>query len=99
MSTQQIVQVPKQSKEERIAQLSRLVRRLHASNNVATTILWIVAAIVVVIFIGVIVYLLLRGLAYLINPTFYNTSDAGVGREIFNTFYVLFLSEIFLIPI
>ncbi len=99
MSTQQMVQVPEQSKEERVAQLSRLVRRLHAGNNVATTILWIVAAIVVAIFIGVIVYLLIQGLAYVINPTFYDTSDAGVGREIFNTLYVLILAEIFLIPV
>src|ERR1700692_3882149 len=98
MSTQEIVQTPEQSREERIAQLSRLVRRLHASNNVATIILLIIAAIVVVIFIGVIVYLLLQGLAYLINPSFYDTSDAGVGRELFNTFYVLILAEIFLIP-
>ncbi len=99
MSTQQMVQVPEQSREERVAQLSRLVRRLHTGNNIATTIIWIVAAIVVVIFIGVIVYLLIQGLAYIINPAFYNTSDAGVGREIFNTLYVLILSEIFLIPI
>ncbi len=99
MSTQQMVQAPEQSREERVAQLSRLVRRLHAGNNVATTILWIVAAVVVAIFIGVIVYLLIQGLAYVINPTFYDTSDAGVGREIFNTLYVLILSEIFLIPV
>ena len=99
MSTQQIVQTSEQDREERVAQLSRLVRRLHTGNNIATTILSIIAAIVVVIFIGVIVYLLIKGLAFLIDPAFYNTSDAGVGREIFNTFYVLILSEIFLIPV
>ncbi|GAC1400126.1 MAG: phosphate ABC transporter permease PstA [Ktedonobacteraceae bacterium] len=99
MSTQQIMQAPEQSREERVAQLSRLVRRLHAGNNVATSILWVIATIVVVIFISVIAYLLIKGLAFLIDPAFYDTSDAGVGREIFNTFYVLILSEIFLIPV
>jgi len=99
MSTQQMVQAPEQSREERATQRSRLVRRLHANNNVATSILWVIATIVVVIFIGVIAYLLVKGLAYIIDPAFYNTSSAGIGREIFNTFYILILAEVISIPI
>ncbi|GAC1427211.1 MAG: phosphate ABC transporter permease PstA [Ktedonobacteraceae bacterium] len=99
MSTQQIAQQPEQSREQRDAQLSRLVQRLHINNNIAVGILWVVAAIVAVIFVSVIVYLLIKGLAYFINPAFYDTSSAGVGREIFNTFYVLILTEILLIPV
>ncbi len=99
MSTQQVVQAPAQSGDERISELTRLVRRLHANNNMAMGVLWVIAAIVAIIFVGIIVYLIVRGFAYLIDPTFYNTSDAGVGREIFNTFYILILTEVFLVPI
>ncbi len=95
MSTQQMVQTP----EQRATQLSRLVRHLHTNNNLAMSVLGLMAVIVVVIFVSVIVYLLTKGLAYLVNPTFYNTSPAGVGREIFNTVYVLVLTEVLLIPI
>jgi phosphate transport system permease protein len=47
----------------------------------------------------VIVYLIARGGAYLLSPGLYATNDAGLGREIFDTFYILILTEIFLFPI
>jgi phosphate transport system permease protein len=84
---------------ERQNERKRLMRRLHTSNNVATVILWLVAAIVALIFIVIIVYLIIQGFAYLVNPAFYDSSDAGVGREIFNTFYILILTELFVFPI
>ena len=80
-------------------ELNRLLRRLHTGNRIATIILWIVAALVLFVFIAIIVYLIVQGFSYLISPSFYNASDGGVGREIFNTFYILILTEIFIIPI
>jgi phosphate transport system permease protein len=98
MSTSQMMQTP-MPENERVAGLARLVRRLNARNNIAVALLWIVAAIVVLIFIAIVIYLLARGGAYLISPSLYNASDAGLGREIFNSFYILILTEIFLFPI
>ena len=98
MSTQQVVQ-PSETRSERVAELRGLVRRLHTSNNIATVILWVLMGIVTLIFVGIIVLLLFRGLAYVVNPSFYDTSITGVGVEVFNTFYILILTEIFLFPI
>lgn len=100
MSTQQqVMQTPAGENQGRVAELTRLVKRLHRGNNIATGVLWFIAVLVALIFISIIVYLIIRGASYLINPSFYDTSDAGVGREIFNTFYILILTEIFLIPV
>lgn len=85
---------------QRLVSLERIVRRLHASNNIALTLLCVVAAIVCLVFITVIVYLLANGFAYLANPTFYTASgDSTIGAQLFNTLYILILSEIILIPI
>jgi phosphate transport system permease protein len=97
MSVQQVEQISES--QERVADLKRVVRRIEASNRVGVTVLWIIAAIVAILFIGIIVYLLVQGIAYLFRPEFYGTSDLGLGREIFNTFYILILAEIVSIPI
>lgn len=89
--------------KDRDKEYARIIHRLHRSNSIATTILLILAAIVTVIFIGVIVLLLIQGIVYLFNPAFYSTTSEGVGAsiapELFNTIYILILSEIFLVPI
>jgi phosphate transport system permease protein len=85
---------------QRQVALERLVRRLHVSNSVALTALCVVAAIVCLIFITVIVYLLANGFTYLINPAFYAANgDSTIGSQLFNTLYILILSEIILVPI
>lgn len=86
--------------KQRLALLERLVRRLHTSNSIALTSLSTVAAIVSLIFIAVIVYILGNGLTYLVNPAFYAANgDSTIGAQLFNTLYILILSEIILIPI
>ena len=41
-----------------------------------------------------------KGFAYLINPAFYaGTGESAIGAQLFNTFYILILSEIILVPI
>jgi phosphate transport system permease protein len=77
----------------------RLVRALHVKNRIALGVLWTITAIVALIFISIIVYLVVRGFGALFNPTFYSTGDAGIAPELFNTFYILILSELFLFPI
>ncbi len=85
---------------QRLASLERIVRRLRVNNSIALAVLYILAALVSLIFIGVIVYLLAKGFVYLINPAFYaGTGDASIGAQLFNTFYILILAEIILIPI
>jgi phosphate transport system permease protein len=83
----------------RFAEQQRLVRRLKVGNAVGTGVLWGVAIIVALLFVGIIVYLLLQGSAYLFLPQFYSVSNIGVGPEIYNTFYILVLAEIISLPI
>lgn len=98
MSMQQVEQAPIQT-EARRAQMEREVRRIEATNNVGTGILWVVAAIVAVLFVGIIIYLLFQGAVYLFNPQFYGISNVGVGQEIFNTFYILIFAEVISLPV
>ncbi|GCE11087.1 phosphate ABC transporter permease PstA [Tengunoibacter tsumagoiensis] len=97
---QQATQSQAADKQQRIAGLERLVKRLHTSNSIAVTILSIVTGLVVLGFISIIVKLLLDGLPYLINPDFLVGQGVGaVGAQIFNTLYILVFAEILLIPI
>lgn len=80
--------------------LASIVRRLHFTNGIAVTILTLVTTLIVGIFLVILGYLLVQGFPYITNPAFYGTSaEYGVGRQIFNTVYILVLSEIILIPI
>src|SRR5436305_4795268 len=83
---------------------ARLMRRLHVNNRIAQGVLWAITGIVVLIFISIIVYLLLAGFTYLFNPEFYTTADPtkhpiSIAPELFNTFYILILTELILFPI
>jgi phosphate transport system permease protein len=98
MSMQSATQAPV-SAEERKARLAREVQRLIITNNIALGVLWIVAAIVALIFVAIIVYLVLRGLPALTSRGIFGTGPAGLGPYIFNTFYILILTEIILMPI
>nr|MBA2284665.1 phosphate ABC transporter permease PstA [Ktedonobacteraceae bacterium] len=101
MSTQQAESLaPRPAIRERgTRDLAGLMRRLHTSNNIAIGVLWAVALFIVAIFVAIIIILLVQGIAYLVDPAFYAADDLGAGREIFNTFYILILSELFLFPI
>lgn len=97
-----IVQQPATTAEERVASMARLARRLRVTNGIWTGILWIIALFVTLIFVGIIVLLIVQGFTYLFNPGFFsaNTDDpTTIGAELFNTFYILILSEMLLIPL
>lgn len=87
------------SENMRLVEQGRLVRRLRRGNAIASSILWLITMIVAVLFVAIILNLIWTGLPSLINPAFYGTSAQGVAPELFNTFYILILTEIFLFPI
>ncbi|GCE26854.1 phosphate transport system permease protein PstA [Dictyobacter alpinus] len=102
MSAQQHVSQlqPEDIYAQKVAALQQLTRRLHSNNRWALAVLWIVATIVTLIFIWIILRLLLQGFPALSNPGFYApTGDASVGAQIFNTFYILILAELILVPV
>lgn len=84
---------------ERVDQLARLTRRLHVNNTIASVILWIVTGVVALIFVSIIIKLLLDGAPSLASAAFYGTGPEGIAKELFNTFYILILAEIFLFPL
>lgn len=66
-------------------------------NSVATALLWFAASVIVAILVWFLVFILGRGLPHL-NSNFFNGPD-GVGGQLFNSFYILFLSLVFSLPI
>jgi len=98
MSMQPVMQAQVPA-EERKARLARVAQRLSITNNIALGVLWVIAAFVALLFVVIIVYLILRGLPALTSPGILGASTTGLGPQIFNTFYILILTEIFLIPL
>ncbi|HET8841321.1 MAG TPA: phosphate ABC transporter permease PstA [Ktedonobacteraceae bacterium] len=87
------------AQEAKLAQQSRLVGRLNRNNAIASSLLWLITIIVAVIFVAIILNLVWTGASTLIKPSFYGTGIDGIGKQLFNTFYILILTEVFLFPI
>jgi phosphate transport system permease protein len=85
--------------EKRITGLKRLAKRLAVRNTIAMGVLWVITVLVASIFIFIIIRLLVLGAPTLVSAAFYGTSEAGIAPELFNTFYILILTELFLFPI
>lgn len=94
MTTQQVVATQKQVETRR-----RMISRAHRGNALALSFLWLITAIVCVLFIGIIVQLLVQGAPSFLHADFYGTGEAGVMPELFNSFYILILTQLFLFPI
>lgn len=99
MSIQEAASAQSQSLEERMVALKRLSRRLAVSNGIAMSLLWLITILVAAVFVFIIVRLLVEGAPTLVQASFYGTSEAGIGPELFNTFYILILTELFLFPV
>jgi phosphate transport system permease protein len=99
MSTQEVASSEAMPLEEHSTALKRLSRRLALRNGIAMAVLWLITIVVAAIFIYVIIYLLVQGASTLVSASFYGTSEIGIAPELFNTFYILILTEIFLFPI
>jgi phosphate transport system permease protein len=85
--------------EERVSVLRRLARRLALRNAIAMGVLWVIRVLVGILFIYIIIRLLVEGAPTLVTASFYGTSQAGIAPELFNTFYILLLTELILYPI
>ena len=100
MSMQQMTQpASSQAGIERARQQAQVVRQLHTNNTIAIGVLWAITVIVTVLFIAIIVYLLIQGAPALLSLGFYGTGASGIAAELFNTFYILILTEVILFPI
>jgi phosphate transport system permease protein len=97
-STQQVVPTTA-SVEQQIEAQRGLIGRLHVKNAIAFAILGLITAIVAAIFIYIILRLLVQGFPAFTQASFFGVGDGGIANELFNTFYILILSEIILIPI
>lgn len=85
---------------QRVLGLERLVRGLHLQNNIASVVLALGTLIGALVFLLILIYLLINGVPYLLNPDFYGSNGTGtVGQQIFNTLYILIFTEIILVPI
>ena len=98
MSIQEVVS-SQADLDRRIAGLKRLTQRLAVRNSIALALLWVITVLVAALFIYIIIRLLVLGAPTLLSATFYGTSEAGIAPELFNTFYILILTELFLFPI
>lgn len=98
MSMQEVVSSQAEL-EKHIAGLRRIAQRLSVRNSIAMASLWAVTVLVGTLFIFIIIRLLVLGAPTLLSATFYGTSEAGIAPELFNTFYILILAELFLFPI
>jgi phosphate transport system permease protein len=61
--------------------------------------LWLVTAIVALIFVAIIMNIIWTGLPAVFSSTFYSAGTTGIISELFNSFYILILTELFLFPI
>lgn len=85
--------------EQRAARLLRLVRRLNRNNAIASSLLWVVTVLVALVFLAIIVNIIWTGFPAFFASTFYTATTAGIAKELFNSFYILILSEIILFPV
>jgi len=99
MSTSVSQAAPTPTEEVRTARQRRLIRRLNRNNAIASSLLWLVTAMVTVLFATIIIYIVISGLPAFVTGTFYGTGAGGIAAELFNTFYILILTELFLFPI
>jgi phosphate transport system permease protein len=98
MSSQEVVSSQAEL-ERQITGLKRLTQRLAVRNSIAMASLWVITILVAALFIYIILRLLVLGAPTLLSATFYGTSQAGIAPQLFNTFYILILTELFLFPI
>ncbi len=88
-----------QPEETRLAEQGRLLRRLNRRNALASSLLWLITVLVTVVFVAIIIDLLWTGVPDMLRANFWGTGEEGIIKELFNTFYILILAEIFLFPI
>ncbi|MGN7285643.1 phosphate ABC transporter permease PstA [Shouchella clausii] len=74
------------------------------ADKCATSMFTIIAAIIIAVLAGLIGYIFVRGLAqidwaFLTNPPSSYRAGGGIGPQLFNSFYILFLTMLFTVPL
>lgn len=87
------------TEQARTAERTRMLRRLHRGNAIAASILWFVSMLVTLVFLAIILNLLWTGFPALTSAAFYGAGAQGIAPELFNTLYILVLTELFLFPV
>lgn len=87
------------AEQARTAERTRLLRRLHRGNAIAASMLWFVSMLVSLVFLAIILNLLWTGFPALTSAAFYGAGAQGIAPELFNTLYILVLTELFLFPV
>lgn len=81
----------------------RAQRRARAKlwDKIATIGLWSVAAFITGVFVFIVGYTLVRGLPSVVRPGFLTSGDpqVGIAAQIYNTFYLLLLSLLIMLPV
>jgi phosphate transport system permease protein len=87
--------------EQRAAILTRRRARARIFDRIATISLWTVAGIITLVFAYIVLYTVLNGFRSITSLNFFTSGDAnvGIGPQLWNTFYLLFLSLVVMIPI
>lgn len=88
-----------QPEKTRLIEQKRLTRRVYMHNAIASSLLWLMTTFVAVLFVAILGNLLWTGGPTLLKANFWGTGEDGIAKELFNTFYILILAEIFLFPI
>lgn len=91
--------LPLAEDDMRIVALRRVTHRYHVRNTIASAVLWIITSLVMLLFVSIILKLLIDGASSLVRISFYGTGPDGIAKELFNTFYILILTELLLFPI
>ena len=99
MSMQELTPAQAASLEETLTARKRSTRRQAIRGAIAIGVLWAITLLVAAIFVFIIIRLLVEGAPTLLQASFYGTGADGIAPELFNTFYILILAEIFLFPI
>lgn len=74
------------------------------ADKCATSMFTVIAAVIVAVLAGLIGYIFVRGLAqidwaFLTNPPSSYRAGGGIGPQLFNSFYILFLTMLFTVPL
>ena len=99
MSMQELTPSQAGSLAESLTAQRQAARRQELRGAIALGVLWAMTLLVAALFIYIIIRLLVEGAPTLVQASFYGTGVDGVAPELFNTFYILILAEIFLFPI
>ncbi|MDN4525394.1 phosphate ABC transporter permease PstA [Fictibacillus fluitans] len=74
------------------------------ADRIATTIFYLIAATIVTVLVGLLGYILFHGFSklnidFLTSPSSSFRAGGGIGNQLFNSFYILFLTMVFTVPL